>query len=150
MGAYRILRGWVAIFLVGYFVLGLGTAMLPQQEVFPLYSWFLFPSVPGRQTRYALRLEEPQGPLLYQEAEGFVANPHSVTVDELVQQLGLAVKQGRVNEQQRIRQVLEKNHLPSSCRYELVTITFDPLIRWRTGRCEVEPIAQYLARGVAQ
>jgi hypothetical protein len=152
MAAYRILRGWVAFFLAGYFVLGLATAMLPQQEVFPVYSWFLFPLVPGQQTRYALRLREARGqkfaaPLLYQDAEGFVANPHSVTVDELVQQLGLAVKTERADEQQRLRQVLEKNYLPSQCQYELVAIVFDPLVRWRTGQYEIRPIAQYQSSG---
>src|SRR5271154_5396970 len=130
MAAYRILRGWVAIFLTGYFALGLATVLHPRQEVFPVYSWFLFPLVPGQETRYALRLQEAHGqklagPLLYQDAEDLVANPHSVTVDELVQQLGRAAKQGRAEEQQRLRQVLEKNHLPSPCRYELVAIIFD-------------------------
>jgi hypothetical protein len=154
MAAYRILRGWVALFLAGYFVLGLATVMLPQQEVFPVYSWFLFPLVPGQQTRYALRLREARGqkfatPLLYQDAEGFVVNPHSVTVDELVQQLGRAVEQGRTNEQQHICQVLERNHLPPQCQYELVTIIFDPLVRWRTGQYEVRPIAQYQSSGEA-
>jgi hypothetical protein len=152
MAAYRILRVWVALFLAGYFALGLATVLLPQQEVFPVYSWFLFPLVPGQQTRYALQLQEAHGqrltgPLLYQDAEGYVANPHSVTVDELVQQLGLAVERGRADDQQRLRQVLEKNHLPSPCRYELVAIMFDPLVRWRTGRYEVRPLAQYLSLG---
>ncbi len=154
MAAYRILRGWVALFLTGYFALGLATALHPRQEVFPVYSWFLFPLVPGSESRYAVRLQEAHGqrltqPLFYQDAEDFVANPQSVTVDELVQQLGLAVKQGRTDEQQRIRQVLEKNHLPSPCRYELVTITFDPLVRWRTGQYEVQPLAEYVSPGEA-
>src|ERR1017187_2786034 len=135
MAAYRILRGWVALFLAGYFVLGLATVLLPRQEVFPVYSWFLFPLLPGQQTRYALRLQEARGqrltsPLLYQDAEGFVANPHSVTVDELVQQLGLAVEKARTDEQRRLRQVLEKNPLPAPCREERVAITFDPRVRW--------------------
>lgn len=152
MAAYRILRVWVALFLAGYFALGLATVLLPQQEVFPVYSWFLFPLVPGRQTRYALRLQEARGqgltpPLLYQDAENYVANPHSVTVDELVQQFGQAVTKGRVDDQQRLRHVLEKNHLPSPCQYELVTITFDPLVRWRTGRYEAKPFAQYQSLG---
>ena|ERR1017187_3095136 len=152
MAAYRILRGWVVLFLAGYFVLGLATVLLPRQEVFPVYSWFLFPLVPGLQTRYALRLQEAHGqrldpPLLYQDAENYVTNPHSVTVDELVQQLGLVVEKARTDEQRRIRQVLEKNHLPAPCRYELVAITFDPLVRWHTGRYEVRPLAQYLSSG---
>jgi hypothetical protein len=152
MAAYRILRGWVALFLTSYFVLGLATARLPQQEVFPVYSWFLFPLVPGQQTRYALRLLDVPGqkfaaPLLYQDAEGFVTNPHSVTVDELVQQLGLVVKTRKADEQQRLRRVLEGNYLPSQCHYELVTIVFDPLVRWHTGRYEVRSIAQYQSSG---
>jgi hypothetical protein len=152
MAAYRILRGWVALFLAGYFALGLATVLHPRQEVFPVYSWFLFPLVPGEQTRYTLRLQETHGqrltaPLLYQDAEGIVTNPHSVTVDELVQQLGLAVQKGRADEQQRLRQVLEKNYLPLPCQYELVAITFDPLVRWHTGRYEVKLLAQYLSSG---
>jgi hypothetical protein len=134
--------------LAGYFVCGLLTLLLPRQEAFPVYSWFLFPLAPGRQTRYALRLQQVNGqtldsPRLYQDAGEFVADPHSVTVDELVQQLGSAVQQGRAEDQRRIRLLLEKDHLPSPCRYELVTISFDPLIRWRTGLCAIRPVAQY-------
>jgi len=154
MAAYRILRGWVALFLAGYFALGLSTLLLPRWEVFPLYSWFLFALVPGQESRYALRLQEVRGqklagPVLYQEAESFVADPHNVTVRELVQQFGLAVEKGRVQEQLRIRRMMEKDRLPPSCRYEPVIITYDPLARWRTGRYEVKPVAQYASPGEA-
>src|ERR1039457_5512030 len=104
MAAYRILRGWVALFLAGYFALGLLTLLLPRREGFPLYSWFLFALVPGQEARYAVRLQEVGGqklaePVLYQDAESLVADPHNVTVRELVQQFGLAVEKGRVQEQ---------------------------------------------------
>jgi hypothetical protein len=152
MAAYRILRGWVALFLAGYFALGLLTLLLPRREVFPVYSWCLFALVPGQESRYALRLQEVRGqkfaePVLYQEADSLVADPHSVTVRELVQQFGLAVEKGRVRQQLRIRRLMEKDHLPSLCRYELVIITYDPLIRWRTGRYEVRLLAQYASPG---
>ena len=152
MAAYRILRGWVALFLAGYFALGLLTLLLPRREVFPLYSWFLFALVPGQESRYALRLQEVRGqklaePLLYQDAESFVADPHNVTVREIVQQFGLAVEKGQVQEQLRIRRMMEKDHLPPSCRYELVIITYDPLARWRTGRYEIRALAQYTSPG---
>ena len=152
MAAYRILRGWVTIFLAGYFAVGLSTLLLPRREVFPVYSWFLFALVPGQESRYALRLQEVRGqklaePVLYQNADGLVADPHSVTVRELVQQFGLAVEKGRVREQLRIRRMMEKDHLPSPCRYELVIITYDPLVRWRTGRYEVRLLAQYASPG---
>ena len=152
MAAYRILRGWIALFLAGYFALGLLTLLLPQRELFPLYSWFLFALVPGQESQYALRLQEVSGrklaePVLYQDAEGLVADPHNVTVRELVQQFGLAVEKGQVQEQLSIRRVMEKDHLPSPCHYELVIITYDPLARWRTGRYEVRPLAQYASPG---
>ncbi|HUJ71931.1 MAG TPA: hypothetical protein VLZ30_06780 [Verrucomicrobiae bacterium] len=153
MAAYRILRGWVALFLAGYFALGFSTLLLPGREIFPVSSWSLFALVPGQESRYALRLLEAGGqklaePVLYQDAEGLVANPHSVAVREIVQQFGLAVEQGRIQEQLRIRRMLEKDHLPSPCRYELVTISYDPLVRWRTGRYEVRPLAHYASPGV--
>ena len=152
MAAYRILRGWVTFFLAGYFALGLLTLLLPRREIFPLYSWFLFALVPGQESQYAVRLQEVSGrklaePVLYQDADNLVADPHSVTVRELVQQFGLAVEKGRVREQLRIRRMMEKDHLPSSCRYELVIVTYDPLIRWRTGRYDVRPLAQYASGG---
>ena len=152
MSAYRILRGWVALFLSGYFALGLLTLLLPRREVFPVYSWCLFALVPGQESRYVLRLQEVQGkkfaePVLYQEADSLVADPHSVTVRDLVQRFGLAVEKGQVREQLRIRRMMEKDHLPPACRYELVVITYDPLIRWRTGRYEVRPLAQYVSSG---
>jgi hypothetical protein len=140
--------------LTGYFALGLLTLLLPRREVFPLYSWFLFALVPGRESDYALRLREVNGqklpePVLYQDAKGLVADPHNVTVREIVQQFGRAVEKGRVQERLRIRRVMEKDYLPPLCRYELVIITYDPLARWRTGRgrYEVRPLAQYASSG---
>jgi hypothetical protein len=53
------------------------------------------------------------------------------------------VQEGRAEDQRRIRLLLEKDHLPWPCRYELVTISFDPLVRWRTGQCAIRPVAQY-------
>ena len=126
--------------------------MLPRGEVFPCYSWFLFALVPGRESSYALRLLEVRGqklaePVLFQEAEGYVENPHDVTVRELAQQLGAATEHGRMDEQGRVRQILEKNRLPSPCRYELVSMTYDPLVRWRTGRYEIRSLAQFTSAG---
>jgi hypothetical protein len=155
MSAYRIWRTWVAIFLVGYFGLGIPTIVLPQQEVFPCYSWFLFALVPGQESDYAIRLQEVRGqklaePLLFQNADGFVGNPHSVTMRELVRQFGTAVEKGRTNEQLRLREVIEKGYLPIPCRYELVVMTYEPLTRWRTGRYDVRPLREYTAAGAFQ
>jgi len=148
MAAYRIWRAWVALFLAGYFALGLATLALPRQEVFPCYSWFLFALVPGRESPYAVRLLEVRGqklaePVLFQDAEDFVAEPHNVMAHEIVQQLGMAVEKGTMDEQVRLRRVMEKDFLPVPCRYELVVLTYEPLTRWRTGRYDVRSLAEY-------
>lgn len=152
MAAYRIWRVWVALFLAGYFVLGLATLALPSQEMFPCYSWFLFALVPGRESQYAIRLEEVRGqklaqPVLFQDADNFVDEPHSVTARELVQRFGAAVERGQTDEQMRLRRVMEKNYLPTTCRYELVVITYEPLTRWRTGHYDVQSLGEYTATG---
>ncbi len=152
MAAYRIWRAWVALFLAGYFALGLSTLALPHQEVFPCYSWFLFALVPGRESQYAVRLQEVPGqklaePVLFQDADNLVDEPHSVMVRNLVQQFGTAVEKGRMDEQVRLRRVMEKDYLPTPCRYEVVVLTYEPLIRWRTGRYDVRPLQEYTVTG---
>ncbi|MGO9528414.1 MAG: hypothetical protein ACLPT4_08505 [Verrucomicrobiia bacterium] len=152
MAAYRIWRAWVALFLAGYLVLGLATLALPRQEVFPCYSWFLFALVPGREYQYAVRLQEVRGqklgePVLFQDADNFVDEPHNVMVRDLVQQWGAAVENGRLDEQARLRRVMEKDYLPTPCRYELVVLTCEPLTRWRTGRYDVRSLEEYTVTG---
>jgi hypothetical protein len=152
MAAYRIWRTWVALFLGGYFVLGLLTLALPRQEVFPVYSWFLFALVPGRETQYAVRLEEVRGqklavPLLFQDAEDLVAEPHNVMMRDLVQQFGAAAEKGQTDEQASLRRVMEKNYLPAPCRYELIIMTYEPLTRWRTGRYDARSIGEHTVTG---
>src|ERR1700733_13828722 len=117
MAAYRIWRSWVAFFLAGYFVLGLSTLALPRGEVFPCYSWFLFALVPGRESQYAIQLLEVRGqklakPVLFQDADDFVDEPHSVTAHELIQRFGAAVERGPADAQLRLQRVMEKNYLP--------------------------------------
>jgi hypothetical protein len=148
MRAYRIAQRWVAFFLAAYFAGGLLTLLHPHQEVFPVYSWFLFSLVPQQQTRYALLLREIRGkilekPLYYEEADGLVPAPHSVTAYELVQQFGAATQSHDEEQQQRLRRVLESNSLPPRTRYDLMEITFDPLTRWRTGEHRAERLSTF-------
>ena len=90
---YRRTRRGVAFFLAFYFIVGLGTLLLPTREIFPFYSWFLFALVPQGEPHYELILYEVNGqsldpPRRYQEAESLVSSPHSVTVYKLTQQIG--------------------------------------------------------------
>ena len=107
------------MFLAIYFVAGIGTLLLPAREIFPFYSWFLFALVPQNSTtHYDLILHEVNGrhldpPVRYQEADGLVPSPHSVTVYRLTQRLG-------ATQDAHARELLEKDWLPPGTRYEIV------------------------------
>jgi hypothetical protein len=141
MREYRRIRRGMSWFLAAYFVGGLLTLLLPEREVFPVYSWFLFPLVPRAETQYALLLHEVSGqrvepPCLYQDAEGRIPRPHSVTVFQLTQKFGAAFEHGQAD-QARYCELLEKNWLPARTRYELVKVNADPIARWKNGRFEI-------------
>jgi hypothetical protein len=115
---YRRARRGIALFLAIYFVVGLGTLLLPAREIFPFYSWFLFALVPQGAAHYELILRAVDGkrldpPRRYQEAEGLVGSPHSVTVYKLTQQIG-------ATNDARARELLEKDWLPPNTRYEII------------------------------
>ena len=141
MREYRRIRNGVALFLAAYFVGGLLTLLLPQREVFPVYSWFLFSLVPQSGPQYGLLLKEVDGqelgpPVLYQDAEGWIETPHSETVFKLVQQLGEALEHQDVAVK-KYRELLDHEWLPPRTRYELVTINTDPIKRWKRGEYEI-------------
>ena len=143
MREYRRTRGGIALFLTIYFAGGLLTLLRPGQEVFPVYSWFLFPLVPHAGPEYELLLHEVNGrsvdpPRLYQEAAEFVDSPHSITVHQLTQQMGKALERGE-NESS-YRELLEKNWLPPHTSYDLVKINADAIGRWKTGQYEMETV----------
>jgi hypothetical protein len=145
---YRILRSGVTLFLAGYFVGGLLTLLHPREEVFPVYSWFLFALVPQRQTLYAVVLHEAEGrplpqPIAYQEAINIVRDPHNVVVHQLIQQLGAAVEKQDVAQVTELRRLLETNYLPARSRYEVAKISYEPLRRWRTGEQRTERLAMF-------
>jgi hypothetical protein len=116
---YQRVRRGVAVFLAIYFIVGLGTLLLPAREIYPFYSWFLFALVPqNATTHYELILYEVNGqpldpPRRYQEADGLVRSPHNVTVYRLTQQIG-------ATQDARARELLEKTWLPPNTRYEII------------------------------
>lgn len=143
---WRTRRG-IACFLAAYFAGGMLTLLHPEQEVLPVYSWFLFALVPQSGLQYGLLLHRVNGravepPRLYQEADGFVGAPHSVTVYKLAQQLGAAVERSSP-EQDRYREVLEKNWLPPATRYDVVKLSADPVARWKSGHYEMQPLKTF-------
>jgi hypothetical protein len=146
MREYRRVRRGIALFLTLYFAGGILTLLHPAQEVFPVYSWFLFALVPQTEPDYALLLHEVNGrpaepPRLYQEASDLVNSPHSITVYELTQQMGKALKRGE-NESS-YRELLERNWLPPRTSYDLVKIYADPIVRWKTGQYKIETVRTF-------
>jgi len=147
MREYRRTRRGIALFLALYFAGGLLTLLRPEEEVFPVYSWFLFALVPGAGEQYGLLLEEVNGqpvepPRLYQEAAGLVRSPHSVIAHKLIQRFGAAVE-SRDPVQSGARELLEKNWLPLQARYAVVKLNADPIARWKNGRYEVQPLQTF-------
>ena len=152
MRAYRITQRWVTLFLTGYFVGGLLMLLHPREEVFPVYSWFLFALVPQQRTLYAVVLHEAEGqplrqPRTYQEAAGIVRDPHNVVVHQLIQQLGAAVEKRDAAQVTEFRRLLETNYLPARSRYEVAKISYEPLRRWRTGEQRTERLAMFTTEG---
>src|SRR5579883_697594 len=141
MREYRRTRKFVSWFLAAYFAGGLLTLLLPQMEVFPVYSWFLFALVPQSGPQYGLLLHHVNGrdlqpAVLYQQAEGWISFPHSVTAFKLTQQLGEALEKNPADTP-RCRELLEKNWLPPRTRYEVIKLNADPILRWKTGRYDI-------------
>ena len=141
MREYRRTRRFVSWFLAAYFAGGLLTLLLPQMEVFPVYSWFLFALVPQSGPQYGLLLYRVNGrdlepPRLYQEAEGWIPSPHSVTAFKLTQEFGEAAEKNSADQAHR-RESLEKNWLPPQTKYELIKLNADPITRWKTGQYEI-------------
>jgi hypothetical protein len=141
MREYRRIRRLLWWFLAAYFVGGLLTLLLPQMEIFPVYSWFLFAKVPDSAPQYGLLLLNVDGrpvepPRLYQEANNLVSSPHSVTVFKLTQKMGATVERN-IPDKTGTRELLEKNWLPPQTRYELVKMNADPITRWKTGEYQI-------------
>ncbi len=142
MREYRRIRKGMSWFLAAYFAGGLLTLLrtgrdMNEREVYPVFSWFLFALVRQPEAQYGLLLHEVNGrsvepPCLYQDAEGRISQPHNVIVFQLTQKFGAAVERHEP-EQQKYRELLEKNWLPSRKRYELVKVNADPVARWKNG-----------------
>ncbi len=129
--------------LLLYFVVGISTAILHGDEVYPFVSWFLFTTVPQERIDYGLLIYEFDGktvepPRLYQEAHGIVPDADSMTAYRVIQQIGKAKADNQTEELRTLVALLEDSFLQAPARYELVRIRYRPLERWRTGIYQME------------
>jgi hypothetical protein len=152
MRSYRKLKRFLAGFLLFVFVGGLLTLLVPRQEIYPIYSWFLFALTPNAKTRYALQILEYQNqlldpPLFYEEAGYLVPKPRSITLVKIAQFWGRAVEQGDETAENKNRALFESNFLPGASRYALMRVHYDPIARWKTGAVHMETVRLYRAEG---
>jgi hypothetical protein len=153
MGGYNKLKVLIFAFLVVYFVGGLSTEVFlkgKQKEFIPFFSWFLFDYVPNekRVNKYSVRISEYANkkinpPILYENAYGIVDTPQSPKARELILRLGKSLERGNKIESQRLRQLLEQIYLPRPVRYEIVIVTYQPLLRFESGEYETKKIAEF-------
>jgi hypothetical protein len=151
--AYRRQQGWLAAVLVVQLVGGLAVLGAPGQEVFPLYSWFLFALTPEQvRTRTEVRLLEldgrSPGPAVALETDReLVSVVQAPTVVRLARDLGRACAAGDEAEVRRLRQTLEDNFIHRPARYELVEVSYRPIERLHCGTEQTRSVRQFDTKG---
>ena len=139
MKRYRRLQLLAVAALLFQLVVGLSGELTSQREFFPFTSWFLFTLVPHRIAEYDLVLRS-QGdrtldpPLPYSHAAGYVNQPHSITVYQLIQKFGRAEEAHDDDGSRLLRRQVEAQFAQPGLRYDLVRVTYLPVERWETGR----------------
>jgi len=148
MNRYRRIWFYILAGLFLYLVGGLLTFDLEKKksnEVFPVFSWFLFADVPQKNhVRYTLRVlradDRDLVPALFFSEAGAFANPKSVSANKLIDEIGRSLAHQEEGEVQRLRRTLEENQIHRIQRYELIKLTYDPVERYQTGKMQVESI----------
>lgn len=150
---YRRLCGCAAILLALQFTVGLAGALTPRGEIFPFASWFLFSLRPDRVVSYDLLLRgSEQRPLdppqPFSQSGGLVKAPHSVTVYQLVQQLGRAIESRRPAPIGRLRREIEAQFSVPGMRYDVVRVSYRLADRWSgQSPARSEPLASFVQAG---
>jgi hypothetical protein len=148
MQTYRRLQSLGIGFLIFYFVVGLLSLATPRQEIYPIYSWFLFALVPNQEDRYDVRIYavgnyKMEKPVLYSDGPDNISpDPHSITSYKVIQKMGETYEKKDVKEFKRYRELFEKNSLWGKTDYEIVKVSYDPIQRWETGKNDVTPLVR--------
>ncbi len=142
MKSYRRIWGAILLGLIAYGIAGILTFDLAKKksnEIFPVFSWFLFAEIPQKtHVRYTIRIHRVDDrdlvpPILFAAAEGY-ANPKSVSANKLIDEIGRANERQEEAEVQQMRRTLEENQIHRVQRYELLKMTYDPVERYQTGK----------------
>ena len=148
--SYRRRQHFLVVILVLQLVGGLGVLLVPGQEIFPLFSWFLFPLTPSPGVRFEVRILEFQGrdfPVGVAPADlpGVVEPTQLPTLVAVGRNLGRALAAGDEAEVRHQRGLLEAGLLHGVGRYESVEVTFDPRRQLEAGQEQVRNLREFKA-----
>ncbi len=113
--AFRIVQRYArAVCLVPftYALLGLLALSAPNYEVFPFFSWFLFPVTPATVTRFGVQIQHPAGDSTnrwYEQDTSLGVARHSMDAQVLIQTLGSAVERKDLVSVHQMRSTFEGN-----------------------------------------
>jgi hypothetical protein len=148
MKLYRSIWGWMIFGLIAYLIAGILTFDIRKKksnEIFPVFSWFLFAEVPQKtHVRYTIRILRADGidlpqPVYFSESSPY-SNPKSVSANKLIQDIGKSIEFKDDKWLHQAREVFENNQINRVQRYELIKLTYDPVERYQTGKMQVESV----------
>lgn len=147
-----LLRRFLSGFIVAYFFLGMLSLATPQREIFPFFSWFLFPFTPNPGSSYHLLILEYGGktvdpPLYHRELPFQTRNIADIDLYTTVQRLGKALDSGDQKRVEKLTILIEEKFLTLPVRYHVMQITSDPVEEFLTGQREDRFIATFSSQG---
>jgi len=148
-------RRWTRIFpsvvLIGYFSLGIATRAA--DEVFPVFSWFLFHIVPNKPFHYEVLVLDVENkplpkPLFFRDARDHLSSlAGEDTALQLMDFFGRAVKSGNEKAAGEYQRTFESTYMPRVTRYALVEVSYQPLEYWKTKAREEKQIRTIEVKG---
>ncbi|GAB4269695.1 MAG TPA: hypothetical protein DIU37_00110 [Opitutae bacterium] len=136
----------IILFLAFYFFGGLLALPLQKHELFPVFSWFLFPLTPHEEVQYALRVYEYNNkvwnpPILFREGRGHFKGAGSIEFYEVLQNAGAAYNENNMERFNKNMQLLNA-YLITPYTVEIVQIAYDPLQYWKTKTKTIKPLVK--------
>jgi hypothetical protein len=154
---YNRLKIFAAVLLFGYATAAIVIkgALRHEREIFPLFSWSLYSTVPREAADYGVRILEVGGrtlnpPLLVEEARPRFPHANQRQLLMAVQSLGRALDGGDTEAVRAYRRLIERHHLRGRgvVHYEVIHRRFNTLARWRTGEFRtLRTVGRFSAEG---
>lgn len=141
--SYNAIKIFLVTVIISYFYVAFYvTSHVPEGEVYPFFSWFVFTRVPPESnTEYTLKILEYEGrkldpPIFLKDAYKTYLTPSIAppTYNYIVQSLADNVIAEQPDKVEQYRNALEGGFLSREAVYEIVEIRFDTLEYYKTGK----------------